>query len=519
MSEAYAAAIGRALPRLLGLFDRDATSASHGFGDRRRWAWKLTDFGNATFQGAAHGLARLWVDRRWPYPTPEPAFLARIDSMFDGARRLTRADGSLEEAFPHEGSFCVTALVAFDLLVALELLHVRLDEQRRSAWRETVAPMIGFLQRADETHAFIANHLATACAALRRWHALSGDAASEARARMFLRRILDAQSSEGWFEEYGGFDAGYQTLCTGFLADVHAARPDWGLADPLARSVRFLWQFAHPDGSLGGLYGSRATRFYFPAGIEALANELPEAAALADHLATSIALQRVVGLDSVDEPNLVPMFNAYCDAAATRRRRAAASSALVLPALAGEQRRVHHAHAGLLIDAGPRHYTIVSTHKGGVVAHFRSDRPAVLDGGVVLRDPHGRWGSSQSLDAANAVQLDGDVLTVDAPIRPMPKRLPSPAQFLLLRLLCLTAFRVPSWREAAKRALVRMLITRRDAWPVRNRRRIRLGEALAIEDATTPVPGYERVEGVRPFVAIHMASQGYWQVQDEGGPP
>jgi hypothetical protein len=59
------------------------------------------------------------------------------------------------------------------------------------------------------------------------------------------------------------------------------------------------------------------------------------------------------------------------------------------------------------------------------------------------------------------------------------------------------------------------LISGRDAWPVRNVRRIRLGPDLEISDDTRLSPGYTAVAEPGAFVAIHMASQGYWQRQDE----
>ena len=83
----------------------------------------------------------------------------------------------------------------------------------------------------------------------------------DGRVRELLDRILKHQSAEGWFKEYEGADPGYQSLCTYYLADVHRMRPNFDLADPLRESVRFLWHFAHPDGSFGGIYGSRNTRF------------------------------------------------------------------------------------------------------------------------------------------------------------------------------------------------------------------------------------------------------------------
>ncbi len=95
------------LPRLLSLFDIDQTSNSHGMGDRYHWAWGLIDFGNGTYQGAAHGLARLWQAGLWPYKTSKKNFIDRINSIFEAANNLKRKDGSLEESFPREGSYCV----------------------------------------------------------------------------------------------------------------------------------------------------------------------------------------------------------------------------------------------------------------------------------------------------------------------------------------------------------------------------------------------------------------------------
>jgi hypothetical protein len=224
----------------------------------------------------------------------------------------------------------------------------------------------------------------------------------------------------------------------------------------------------------------------------------------------------VVTLASLDEPNLVPMFNACCRAAAHAARRPAQPRTLPpLPALRGQPLRVRFPEAGLVVDAGPRHYSVVSTHKGGVVAHFVDGRRVLDDAGVVVRDARGRLGSTQSMDAGNRVALDGDTLTVESAIRPMPRRLPTPAQFLLLRVLCLSVFRVRAWREWVKRRLVGLLIAPQRPWPARNVRRIALGPDLAVHDTPQLPDGCARVPRPGAFVAIHMASQGYWQVQDE----
>ena len=127
----------------------------------------------------------------------------------------------LKKPFPNEGSYCVTALVAFDLLVTIDLLDSLVD-RRKQEWIIILEPLVQFLIKKDETHAFISNHLATAAAALFRWYDLTNqDSDASTKAELLVSRILKNQSKEGWFKEYEGADPGYQTLCTYYLADLH----------------------------------------------------------------------------------------------------------------------------------------------------------------------------------------------------------------------------------------------------------------------------------------------------------
>lgn len=511
----YLAEIHKTLPRLLALYDTDVTSPTWGLGDRFYWSWKLIDFGNASFQGAAHGLARLLHAGLLPAYLDEKVILVRIDAMFSGARRLTRKNGSLEEAFPHESSFCVTALVAYDLLAAVELLGHRLDGALRTSYLAVVRPMIKFLLRANETHGIISNHLATAVAALVKWQALTGEE-TESRAKVLLDVIHSHSSAEGWFREYEGADPGYQSLCIYYLADVDRMRPDWGLRAVLGHSVRFLSYFAHPDGSFGGNYGSRNTRFYFPAGVEALSADFPHAAGLASVMRGAIHEANTVTLSVMDEPNLVPMFNAYCWAAVLYDSERSSGEELLPPAFTAEVWRHHFSDAGLFIDKGLTHYTVISWRKGGVCYHFTGDGESSIDSGAVAKDARGRLYSTQADMAENFFSVEGDELVIEAPFVQMRRELPTPMKFVVLRLLNLTLMRSLTLGNLVKSLLVKLLVTAKVRSRASNRRTIHLGRQIVIQDDWTDgdaglsrnkVPGGS-------FSAIHMASQGYWQRQD-----
>ncbi|MBK6660236.1 MAG: hypothetical protein IPM80_23060 [Proteobacteria bacterium] len=509
----YLDAVHAALPRLLASFDRDALRASRGLGDRNAWAWKTIDFFNATPQGAVHGLARLVAAGLLPEGVRGASVIERIDEAVDAVARLTRADGSLEEAFPYEGSFCVTALVAYDLLVAREQLDAHWSAAMRERCLARVEPLIGYLMRADETHGCISNHVLTAVAALCAWHdAVPG--ASEQRAQALLARVLGWQSHEGWYREYDGADAGYQSLATCYLADVHRRRPHWGLRESLARSLDFLVHCAHRDGSFGGLYGSRNTRFLQPAGFEFLAADMPQAAALAVFARKAIARQSCVTLASIDAGNLAPWFNGYAWAAQLCAERGAYATVPALPCEQPHMRR-WFPDAGLLFDGDAEAYTVVATHKGGVVVRSGNDGSLFVDAGVVMRDADGRLSTTQHYRRDNVVEITAQEVLVDAPLTRLHHSQFQPVEMIVLRILNVTLMRWRPLREWVKRRLAALLMGAPAPLATRNRRVVRLRPSFCVDDQDSAGPSLTRVEQGRPFTVIHMASQGYWQRGDD----
>ncbi|MBO6639977.1 MAG: hypothetical protein JJ920_19815 [Roseitalea sp.] len=510
----YLKEIEQALPRVLASFDCDPFSPTRGLGDRRFWAWKTADFPNATMQGAVNGLSRIVAAGMLPASISEASIIGRIDDAIEATKLITARDGSLVEAFPNEKSFCVTALVAFDILCAADGLAQKVPPEMVSRWRETAAPLIDFICRNDETHAIISNHLATAVAALLRWKGRDARIARE-RAQQLLSVIMANQSAEGWYSEYGAMDPGYETLGLYYLADAYGSLESTDLRDSIGRSLGFVAYFCHPDGSFGGVYGSRNTRFLVPAAFEALALTIPEAADVARFARQSIADRSVVTLAAIDEPNLAPHFNAYCHAAAESMGRPAPEPTNDLPHESSEPFRRTFEHAQCVIDNGPSHYTVVSISKGGVVAHFKKDEASsFFDPGVCGRMA-GRTYSTQALQSDNEHSLVDNVVTVSAPFVELIGERPTPLKFLVLRVLALTVFLYRPFAEWTKRALVKRLITGQRLAGVTNTRTIRLGPEIEIADTQTLAGEMELLRSKKPFTAIHMASAGYWQVGDD----
>jgi len=106
-------------------------------------------------------------------------------------------------------------------------------------------------------------------------HELTAERAFLGRGEAEVSEIMGRQSPDGWYSEYGGADPGYESLGIYYLAKVWARTQDASLLGSLRRSIHFLTHAVHPDGSVGGAYGSRCTSLYMPGGLEMLAAHDP----------------------------------------------------------------------------------------------------------------------------------------------------------------------------------------------------------------------------------------------------
>lgn len=502
---AYLNSIYQNLPRLLGSIDTDPLSHTYGVTDRNYSAWKTIDFPNATNQGWAHGLARLIHAGKLPDFLSENTARSYIDALFTGTKTITRYNGSLEEACPFEGSYCVTALVAFDLLCAIELLHLQNKD-------DIVAPLIGFLNRQSETHAFISNHLATAAGAHIKWGLHTGDKQAITTGERIVTRILEKQSDEGWFLEYEGADPGYQSLCMYYLAEIYRVHPSPALKEALIKGTKFLTYFVHPDGSFGGYYGARNTRIYYPAAFEFLADLTPDAAAICSAMRASIEHQKTITLNTIDMPNFGPYFNAYCLAATLSKTKQPPS---ILPHKNKETFQKYFQQAGLLIHNTNTIYQVIALNKGGVVSQFGKDSVSrILDTGPILENKS-RYYSIQAM-RHNDIEISEDRIKITAQFHQILSGHPSILAFVILRILGLTLFQSLTLGRWFKDTVVHRLMLKKKAIPVYNTRVIDLtGEASIKDTQTGDIDKYHKITTKGPVKAIHMASSGYWERQDD----
>ena len=217
--DVFLSAIYDKAPHVLSLLDRERFSPTRGCFDRTHWAWKFTDFPGARFQEGLCVLSFLLTheDDDNPYYS-EPKLLEWITGGFDFWVDIQRPSGDFDEAYPFERSLAATAFTSFYLAEAWRLLAGRLPPEAESRFRRALDRAGDWLMKNDERHGFLSNHLAAAATALYHAYQICEAERFEARSVYFLDRILEHQSEEGWYDEYGGADPGYQSHGSFYLA-------------------------------------------------------------------------------------------------------------------------------------------------------------------------------------------------------------------------------------------------------------------------------------------------------------
>jgi hypothetical protein len=493
--------------------DRELLSPTIGCGDRTYWAWKFVDFPGSRFQESLCVLGFLYsTELANNSYFRSPRLLEWIGHGLRFWSSIQHRDGSFDEAYPFERSLAATAFTSFYVAEALAFVGGDLPEETMVALRQTMTRSGEWLTKNDETHGFLSNHLAAAAAALYHIYRITGDRTFERRSQYFLERILEHQSPEGWYEEYGGADPGYQTHGSFYLARYWQLSQNEDLAESLGRSMNFLAQFVHPDGSLGGEYASRNTQTYYPAAFEMFASRNSAAAWIADSMRPAVLSGAAAGLRCIDIYNYFPFVNNLVFA-----YRACADER---PTLKPEEPASHAGlswfpEAGMVRVRRQRYDAYVGTAKGGVVKVFdRALRKLVysdcgyighLRGGEILSTQH--QGNDSVINVGtDRIEVEGSFFEVSRPTM-------NPLKFLALRLFTLSVGRLSWLGRWFKRYLVKVLIYRKRAVNIRFHRIIEFGETSVTVSDQISGPDGGRVEDLQwgeRFTTIHMGSSRYF---------
>jgi len=495
------------MSKLLTLYNLDPASSTYGYGDRDVWGWRIKDFANGTHQGGVHALS---IAIKLDLLAESEVGHQAIDAAIRAIPKIRAPNGSLAESYPFESSFCVTALVAFDCLSAISVLQDQLPQSLFDEYLTHIEPLVSFITENDEKHGVISNHLATAVAAVFRWNRLTGSSLS--RGANLLRVILDNQSSEGWFKEYEAADPGYQTLCTYYLAEAYSEAPSDELRLSLVKSAEFLKHFVHPDNTIGGLYGSRNTEVYYPAGVVQLSSLVPDFALIANRLERGVEDGHQILPENIDMGNYIPLLNAYAVAALHYKNSAPDIASAAAPIPCEEILEKDFTETGIFLKSTPSYFAVVNYKKGGVLKVFDKETKqlATEDGGWHGRLNNGKRFATQQF-TAEASFSDHEAR---ASFYRVNEAYPTPIDFVMVRSLSQTLFRSLFLGNLFKKFLVWFLMTSKTRIPGSVLRQFEFGErTITVTDSVVPPPDTKKIERPGKFRAIHMPSSGYFMPQ------
>jgi len=493
--------------KVLNLYNTDKFSKTYGYGDREFWGWKTKDFANATLQGGVHSLA-IAIKLGLVNEKEELKIMEIIDAAIKAVEIIRDQNGSVVEAYPRENSFCVTALVAFDILSALKHLGSKVDKEAKQTYLNIVQPLIAFITDHDEEHAVISNHLATGVAAVVLWNHLTQD--NNRRDEELLHIIYENQSDEGWYREYEGADPGYQTLCTYYLFCAYEITKDQKLLESLRKSAEFLSHFIHPDGTIGGLYGSRNTEVFYPAGIVALSAEIEAFAMIAKHLHPKG--QHLLPQD-IDIGNYIPLLNAYAVAALKYDDAKENIQNIDKSPFYSESQEKEFKKTGLYLVSNNRYFAILNYKKGGTLKVFDKNTNTldIEDGGLFGVVSDGVKFSTQQFDEG----IEFKDKTLPSYFYKINESLPNPLNFIILRGLGLTIFRSVFLGNMFKKFIVNLLMTGKNKLDGSAKRTFQFLEdkIVVLEEITEP-KHCKSLQHIGKSKAIHMASSGYFIPQN-----
>jgi len=502
--------------RLISWQDREPFSSTYGSFDRTYWCWKFTDFPGARFQEGTYALAYLFCK---PFPgncfAENKIILQWALAGMNFWRIKQYRDGSFDEAYPFEHSLAATAFTSFYAGEAFRLLENYIPKKDREVLCNAFSRAGNWLCVNDERHGILSNHLAAAAAALESIYRICGDMKYRKRSKYFLGKIYKHQSGEGWYEEYSGADPGYQTHCTFYLAWIWKSTGDTKLLESLKHSIDFLKYFIHPNGTLGGEYGSRNTEFYFPAGFEILAHVIPEAASIARFMRQSVAVQNAAGLAAMDVYNYLPMLNNYLFAAGNTKDLH--SSDVELPCKSEVNK--YFPSAGLYVKSTSVYYCVLGLSKGGVLKGYdrKTGKLVASDCGYWAELYSGKVVTSQSLNNLGQWKESNNAFNVVSDFILINNFVQTPILFIGFRIYTLTLGRLQSAAYWIKNLLVRMLIQRRKKVPMRLSRQICFKEREIIVSDRIEMTGKLNVRILKhgtKFASIHMGSSRYFQEQE-----
>lgn len=503
------------------MWNRDPASPSFGSFDRMYWGWKFKDFSDATLQYAV----RIVI----PYCV-RAGSTSVISDWLEGYVRFCRSiqlrDGSFDQCYPNER----TPGVVYDILSTL--IYVRespllVSDAARRDLDAIIQRAAAFALKTDEKHGQVANHIAEFAWELLRYAAFSGDARAKRRAEEYLGRLLRLfDREEGWFHEYHGPDAGYQTRALRYVVKCAALLSSDVLWDIAGRGARFVGDLLMPDGSIHPMLGVRSTALLYPSAFETLGLRDRALAPIARSIRGGWASGAVPLPSTIDFQNAIRLGDDANDAADMIEDEPSALEPLSPAPAQPERQWIHYSRAGIAVRKGEGRAVYVAYRLGGAVVVYRREvaagwRLAFESAGYLVRMRDGKSFVSRMPNAGSLRSLTADRLELRADFHASLHDELTPWRLVLLRLFNLTILRVQWIGDLFRKFVVRRLMGQHAFEAMELTREVAVSDdGITIRDHVRDGRGIsDRGElfRCRRVTGLHMASARYFQPSELEG--
>jgi len=481
--DVYLKEILREVPRLISQLNRNPISEDYGCFDRNYWHYNIIDFPCARMQEAALTLALLYEIRHRDNPYyNKKIILEWINSALEYWLKIQNRNGSFNEWYPNENSFVATAFSSYaiseTLLQLKDLINSRDD---------IISGLIKagrFISRKKESR--VVNQETGAAIALYNIYLLTDDEFFKEKSFEKIEFIINEQTEEGWFNEYGGADMGYLSLAIDYLAKIYKKTNEERILNSLKKALGFIKYFIHPDGSCGGIYGSRNTEYLIPDGFEILSEKIKDAALISNEIRNSLERNSMIGLSKLDDRYL--MYNGYTFLQAyLNSKEVKATEKLPYK----NEFIKNFPKAGLLVISDPLIYMVVNYRKGGVYKlSFKKINRSISDAGLLIHTKKGTKLTSSWLSDADNIEFIDNKIKIKGTLWKVTDKTLSPIENILLRAFQLGFGRSQFISQNLKEKLRDILITKTTDTRYKFTREISIGKKyVKISDVIDKICG------------------------------
>ncbi len=505
------------VPRLLGLLNRNISSANYGCFDREFWHYNTADIPCARKQEAVLTLTLLYLieqEKNKYYRSSE--ILGYIIAAMKFWTKIQNKNGSFNEWYPNEHSFVVTSFSAYAVSESLLLLKDEIPHNEYQLIVKSLRKAGDWLIRRNETR--VMNQQTGAAVALLNLYLLTNDSKYLDSSRDKILLLKQRQSKEGWFIEYGGPDIGYLSLAIDYLSKYYLKTGDEEILNIVSRALSFIKHFIQPNLVAGGEYTSRNTEYLIPHGFEILSKTNKDAL-----FAASVVRKKIISTDSF--PNILDdrylTYNGYTWLQAYLDANPELDNAPEenITGFFNKSFTKFYEESGLLIINDEYKHFIVNLRKGGAFRLFDKKADKTYSDAGILVKSRDKWYTSGWLTKGRD-NIPDDKITISGSMWKVPDKTLTTVRYILFRLFQITFGRSTAISLWMKERLRDILITRTKPSNIKYKRVISLnadaGRLLGVKDSV--ISGRADISSISVFTKdthVYVPSSRYYTVMKE----